>query len=259
MYPTPPRGLPPHHSRSETRLGDVAVHALHTGSGPDMVLVHGLCGSHRWWRANLPHLARHYRVHVPELVGFGASRGAPRQPDIPEMAALLADWMDAVELTRPHLVGHSMGGQIAIHIAAEQPPDTIDRLVLVNPAGVPHELSRSSVARLATELVPPRNWGDPFFLPTLAADVLRTGPRVLLRAARHLLADDTRPLLPGIDRPTLVVYGARDPVIPAEHARLIADEIPHARLVVIQDAGHNAMLDRPGRFNRVLLDFLGEA
>lgn len=240
---------------SETHLDDVSIAALHAGAGPDVVLVHGLCGSRRWWRANMPALARRYRVHVPELVGFGASRGAPRQPDIPEMAEILIQWLDALGVHHAHLVGHSMGGQISIHMAAEH-ADRIDRLVLISPAGVPRDLTPRAVARLATEIVPPRGWGKPSFLPTLAADVLRTGPRVLLSATRHLLADDTRPLLPRIRQPTLVVYGRLDPLIPEDHARLMAERIPNSRFLPLPDAGHNAMLDRPEEFNAAILEFL---
>jgi pimeloyl-ACP methyl ester carboxylesterase len=231
------------------------VHALHTGGGEPVVLLHGLCGSHRWWRRTIPALRDSFRVHVPELIGFGGSRTTGHQPDITEVARLMIDWLEVMELDRIALVGQSMGAQIALHVAADA-PQRVERLVLVSPAGVPRDLTPRAVVRLARDLVPPRGWGDPLFLPTIAADVLRTGPRVLLRATRHLLADDVRPLLARITCPTLVIRGEFDPLIPEAHAHMIAEGTPDGELVVLPGTAHNPMLDDAGAFNAALLDFL---
>lgn len=238
----------------QTRVGSYTIHSEHSGTGPPVVLLHGLSGSRRWWRFTTPALAARYRVHVPELIGFGGSRGARRLPDIAGMAAVLAEWLAAHELERVRLVGHSMGGQIAVHVAASRVMP--DRLVLVNPSGLPRVWSLREAARWVAGALPPRTWGAPTFVPTIAADALRTGPRRLLRATRHLLTDDVTDLLPRITCPTLVVWGELDPVLPREHSRMLAERIPHARLVMVAGAAHNPMADRPAEFNRVLLDFL---
>jgi pimeloyl-ACP methyl ester carboxylesterase len=96
----------------------------------------------------------------------------------------------------------------------------------------------------------------PSFMPVIAADALRAGPRALLRAAYHLLSDDVRPLLPRIRCRTMVVWGELDPLVPMAHGRALADGIAGARFVVMRDAAHNPMADRPVEFNRLLLDFL---
>src|SRR5690606_41164194 len=85
---------------------------------------------------------------------------------------------------------------------------------------------------------------------------MRAGPRSLLRAGLHILNDDVTPLLPRIRVPTLVVWGALDPLLPMEHGRRISDAILGARFVVFEDAAHNVMCDRPAEFNQLLLDFL---
>jgi len=244
--------------RRYTRVGDYRIHSVHAGEGDPVVLVHGLSGSHRWWRFTLPELARRHRVHVPELVGFGDSRRpAGRQPTILEMAGVVRQWLDALRLDRVDLVGHSMGGQILVHVAAAT-PGRVRRLVLADAAGVPRMLTVAELARLASELIPPRAWGRLTFLPTIALDAVRAGPLVLHDALRHVLADDIRPLLPQIRSPTLVVWGELDPLTPLEHGRLIAEAIPDARLLVLPGAAHNAMADRPEDFNRAVLAFLDE-
>ena len=243
--------------RRLTHLDGFRVHSEHHGSGDDVVLLHGLSGSHRWWRYTAPVLARNHAVHVVDLIGFGRSRRAPRQPHIGEMAELLSVWMDEQHITRPHLVGHSMGGQIAIHMAAGGA--TLHSLTLIDPAGLPRRLAAREIARFVASALPPRAWGAPRFVPTIALDALRAGPRTLLRAGLHLLSDDVTPLLARINVPTLIVWGELDPLLPASHGRRMADAIPGARLVIVEGAAHNVMCDRPAELNSLLLDFFAGA
>jgi pimeloyl-ACP methyl ester carboxylesterase len=241
--------------RTRTRLNGFRMHAVHTGAGQPVLLLHGLSGSHRWWRYTVPALRERHRVHLPEMVGFGGSRGATRQPSIPEMAGLMVRWMDALNVERTDFVGHSMGGQVGIHMAARW-PERVRRLVLVSAAGVPHPLTPVKLAELGSELLWPPAWGRPSFLRTIATDAARAGPRTLARAVRHLMADDVRPLLPRVHVPVLLVWGARDPLTPLPDGRVMRDLLPDARLVVLEDAAHNPMADRPERFNREVLAFL---
>jgi pimeloyl-ACP methyl ester carboxylesterase len=241
--------------RSLHRIGRYRIHALHTGAGSALVLLHGLSGSARWWRHNVPALAEHFRTHAPDLVGFGQSRSWTTRPSIPEMAELFEQWLDMNEIERTHLIGHSMGGQIAIHMAAKW-PGRINRLVLVSAAGIPREMSLTAVTRFLAEIVPPRGWGKATFLPTVAADALRAGPRSLLSATSSLLQDDVRPLLPRISAPTLLVWGRLDPLTPLAHGEYMRDHIAESRLLVFDDAAHMPMVDAPERFNREVIAFL---
>lgn len=239
-----------------TGIGSYRIHSVHSGSGLPVVLLHGLAGSARWWRHTMAALATRFSVHVPELAGFGSSRPAMRVPAISTMAELVRDWLNAQELERVHLIGHSMGGQIALHFAASH-SNRVGRLVLADAAGVPRPISPPHLARFLAELVPPRAWGSLRFLPTMASDALRAGPLGLMRSTRRLLTDDVRPLLGLIDAPTLVLWGELDPLTPLWQGHIIADGIAGATLQVIAGAAHNPMIDRPALFNNAVLDFLG--
>src|SRR5690606_36625683 len=151
----------------QTRIGPYRIQSEHAGNGPPVVLLHGLSGSRRWWRFTTPVLARDYEAHVPELIGFGGSRGR-RQPDIPEMARVVSDWMRLMGLGSAALVGHSMGGQIALHVAAEHIMP--ERLVLVSASGLPRPWSLRDATRMVAGVLPPRAWGSKTFVPTIAAD-----------------------------------------------------------------------------------------
>jgi pimeloyl-ACP methyl ester carboxylesterase len=170
------------------------------------------------------------------------------------MAGLVRDWLQEVGVARPHLVGHSMGGQISLHLAAAGLP--LRTLTLVSASGVPRTWGVRAAARLMGSALPPRRWGATGFLPTIALDALRAGPRRLAESGWHLLSDDVRPLLPRIHCPVLVIWGALDPLVPLADGEQLARGIRGARLVVLADAAHNPMADLPREFNRVLCDFL---
>ena len=238
------------------RVGGHDVHCVEHGSGDSvLVLLHGLSGSSRWWSRNIPGLARKYRLLVPDLIGFGQSRSHWRLPPIPEAARLLLEWMTALELERVVLVGHSMGGQIAIHLAAHD-SSRLEKLVLVDSAGIPRRFSPRSLLAFAAEVAPLWRWGDPRFLPTIAGDAWTAGPRVIARAMWHIVRDDVRPLLPRITLPTLIVWGERDTLVPLRDAHAFRDGIPSSRLAILRGAAHNPMVDRPADFNRLLERFI---
>lgn len=241
--------------RQYTQVGNARIHSVHAGAGEDVVLLHGLSGSHHWWRYTIPALAESYRVHVPELVGFGRSRGGWRQPRLGELARAMNGWVGALGLEQVHLVGHSMGGQIALHMNAQGGP-VLRTLTLVCSAGIPRPFGMREGARLLSSALPPRRWGALGFLPTIALDAVLTGPRRLAQAGWYVLADDVRPLLARVTCPALVVWGALDPIIPLEHGEQLAAGLPRSRLVVLAEAAHNPMADLPQEFNRVLLEFL---
>src|SRR5688572_8554069 len=168
------------------------IHSIRAGSGPDVVLLHGLAGSSTWWRYTMPELGQHFTLHAPDLVGFGKSRGTPLV--IADMAELVTDWMQMTGLSCAHVIGHSMGGQVAIHMAAHH-AERVERLVLVSAAGIPRRVSLVQAAQFFAEIVPPRAWGTKRFLPHIAFDALRAGPLAVAHATAIILRDDVRELL----------------------------------------------------------------
>jgi pimeloyl-ACP methyl ester carboxylesterase len=239
-----------------SEVGAYRIHRVDAGEGDEtVVLLHGLSGSARWWQRNIPALAVSRRVVVPDVIGFGRSRAPGRLPDVPAAAAVLAEWIESLGAGAVHLVGHSMGGHLAIHVAAER-PELVRRLVLVDAAGVPRPRTPRTLLRLAFEAGPPRRWGDPRFLPMIWRDALVAGPFTVLRGLRHTLRDDVRPLLPRISAATLIVWGEKDGLVPLDSGRVLRAGIPGSRLLVIPRAYHNVMIDRPDAFNAALLRFL---
>jgi pimeloyl-ACP methyl ester carboxylesterase len=221
------------------------------GAGPPLVLVHGLSASGRWWARNVPALAKCFRVYAVDLLGFGHSRGG-RQFVLREAAERLAEWMDALSITRVNLVGHSMGGLITADLAADF-PERVDRLVLVAPAAFSPgpDYGRHLIGLLRWLRYAPLS-----FLPVLLTDAWRAGPITIARAARELLATDVGPKLARVTAPTLIVWGEHDSVVPPEVGGRLQASLPSAKLEVIPGAAHNPMWDQPEVFNRLVLAFL---
>ncbi len=221
------------------------------------MLIHGLGGSSDWWRRNVDALAREHTVIAVDLVGFGRSRFFARRSALPmrfaDTAALLARWIESSFDGPVHVVGNSMGGHTAIHLAARR-PDLVRSLTLVNSTGIPFELTAGPHVE---NLLIPR--GALSFTTILARDAFRSGPTSIALAFARVLRDDARPLLKSIRVPTLLLWGEHDPLVPLTYARQIAEIVPSARLVVVPDAGHIPFWENAEFFNRALLDFLRDA
>jgi pimeloyl-ACP methyl ester carboxylesterase len=227
------------------------------GSGTPVVLLHGLGGSSDWWRRNFDALAERHTVSAVDLVGFGRNRFFIRQSRLPltfdDIAALLARWIEqSFAGRRVHLVGNSMGGHIAIHLAARR-PDLVRSVVLVSSTGIPFELGPRR--HLENLFLPP---GLLSFARVVARDLFRAGPTAIMLAFSRLLRDDARPLLRRLTMPVLLLWGERDPLVPLTYAEQMAAEVPGARLEVVPRAGHVAMWENPSYFNAALLSFLDE-
>lgn len=219
--------------------------------GPHLVLLHGLAGSGAWWRRNLPALASAFRVTAIDLPGFGSSHPNARLI-LDEAPAQVAALLDELGIERSHVVGHSMGGLVAGALAADH-PERVDRLVLVDAGFL--SLDPTWRHRISGPLrtLP---WTSLTILPTLLRDVARSGPVRMARATAQVLREDWRHKLPEITAPTLVIWGEHDRICNPRIGRQIAAAVPGARLVVIQGAGHNPMWEKPGAFDRAVLDFL---
>jgi len=232
-------------------VDDAEIYFEEVGRGRPLVLLHGLSGSGLWWRRNVPVLAGHFRVYIVDLIGFGASRG---QPFLLHRAAdLLVKWLETLALKEASFVGHSLGGFIATDLTINH-PGRVAQLVLVDAATLP--IGRP-LMRHGLDLVHALRYMSLDFLPVLLQDAWRAGPRTLLSAMREIRQADLAGHLAEVTVPTLVIWGENDTLIDPLIGRELAASLPRAELVMIPEAGHNPMWDRPHRFNEVLLEFLG--
>lgn len=223
-------------------------------NGEPLVLVHGLSASTLWWRRNIGVFARHYRVYLVDLPGFGSMRRFYHRFVLDDMADWLLAWMEAMEMTSAILVGHSMGGYICLHVAARR-PELVRKLVLVAPAGLPY---KQTMVGFAVPLLFAILYARPAFLPILFYDALRAGPFTFVSATRDLMRKNLREQLSAVTTPTLLIWGERDALVPPSFSAVFQQEMPDARLLLLKRAGHVAMYDQSREFNAAVLAFLAE-
>jgi pimeloyl-ACP methyl ester carboxylesterase len=257
------------------------------GTGPVLVLIHGMAGSSLTWRYVAPALARHFTVVAPDLLGHGESAKPRTEYSVSAHANVVRDLLAALGHTRATLLGQSFGGGVAMQLAYQY-PERCERLVLVSSGGLGREvspllrgLSLPGAAQVFPLLCSPLH-------RRLGLRLAGVGTRLGLRAAPVVeeiwrsyatLADaDARQAffrtLGGVidvdgqsvsatDRlylashlPTLIVWGADDRLIPVEHGIAAHEAIAGSRLAVFDDVGHFPQCEAPERLVDTLLDFV---
>jgi pimeloyl-ACP methyl ester carboxylesterase len=269
------------HSRS---VHGARVNYVEMGQGPPVILIHGLSGCWQNWLENIPHLARRHRVIAVDLPGFGESELPNEEISIPGYGRFVDAFLTDVGIERAALVGNSMGGFIAAETALAH-PSRVEKLVLVSAAGLARVGNRQlyaleRAARLAHPLAAvflarrqhivrrPRLRKRMLFgivrhpeliAPELAYEVASgAGKPGFMNALNAIAAYDFRDRLPEITVPTLIVWGRDDRIVPVAGAYEYQELIPIARRVIFEDTGHMPMLERPGRFNQLVEEFLAE-
>lgn len=242
--------------------GNIFLHGyrLHyriIGTGSPLALIHGFGVSGHVWQRVLPYLAQQHQVFIVDLPGYGRStyRETRASWQLREMAPLLATWLQRMRLSSVHLMGHSMGGAIAIHLAAQN-PELVKSLTLVDAAGMPFRSTFPALAvRSVHSFVQLKNGSYP--LP-LVRDVLRPRVRLFWQGATQMTSSDFRAEIATLTMPTLIIWGEQDILVPISLGYELRDALPQAVFVPISHSGHRPMLAQPALMSGVVLAFLAE-
>jgi pimeloyl-ACP methyl ester carboxylesterase len=272
--------------RAITVDGDRIAYRV-AGKGPVLLLVHGMAGSSVTWRHVMPALAKRFTVLAPDLLGQGQSDKPRGEYSLGAHANTLRDLLDALGHKRATIIGQSLGGGVAMQFAY-QFPERCQRLVLVDSGGLGREVT--FYLRMLT--VP----GFEYVFPLFCAPRLRDAGNLVatwLRGAgvrstpasqeiwrsyasladadsRHAFFRSLRDVIDlsgqavsALSRlyraarlPTLIVWGAHDPFIPARHAVAAHNAIPGSRLEIFDGVGHYPHCEAPERFVAVVVDFI---
>ena len=256
------------------------------GSGPVVLLIHGIAGSALAWSEVMPLLARDFTVVAPDLIGHDESAKLDGDYSLGGFASGLRDLLAVLGIERATLVGQSLGGGIAMQLSYQH-PECCERLVLVDSGGLGREVSwlLRSLTAPGVELVMPvlfpsfvRAWGDGverFFRSkgirsgrlseswrayaslTESANrqaFVRTLRSVVDVGGQSVNASDRLYLAEKV--PILIVWGDQDGIIPVAHAYAAHEAIPGSRLEIIEGAGHFPHVEEPARFAEIVCDFI---
>ena len=259
------------------------------GTGPPLVLLHGITSTSEAWRDVMPRLAERYTVIAPDMIGHGRSAKPRGDYSLGAYAAGVRDLLAVLGFERGTVVGHSLGGGIAMQFAYLF-PEYVERMALISSGGLGREVH--PLLRAAT--LPGSEWVLPLLarewsvnageaVRSVAARLgLEAGPDLaefargyaslveegatdaFLHTMRSVIGPDGQ-RVSALDRlyladqlPTLIVWGSDDPVIPVEHGRNAHRIVAHSRYVEIEGSGHWPMLDAPDRIVRELTAFIEE-
>lgn len=273
-------------------LRDVTIHGRRVayrteGSGRLVVLVHGISQDSRTWEPLAEHLRHSARLLAPDLPGHGRSQSPGGDHSLGAYASGVRDLLLALDEPGATIVGHSLGGGVALQFAY-QFPDMVDRLVLVDSGGLGRDVSallraavlpgahpvigmlssarsqRAAAAvsrglsflglRLGTDLGEAWRGISALADPDARVAFLRTARATMELRGQMISAGDRLYLASAL--PTLIIWGEQDRIIPVAHARDAHRQIAGSRLAVFPGAGHFPHIDEPAGVSRVLSDFL---
>jgi pimeloyl-ACP methyl ester carboxylesterase len=262
------------------RINEVQVNHLDYGTGPALVLLHGMAASWQWWLENIPALAQHHRVIAVDLPGFGRSEQLPPPAEMATHARTVLGLLDQLGVQSATVAGHSMGGLVAIETFLAD-PQRVRSLILVDSGGVPMSERRLAVILVALRICTAvlrrpfvrRALATKSWVRRLALFAAFRDPRVMTPE----LAAQTMPLFGGpgsvdavaaagravnatvpesISCPVLLVWGEHDAIVPPLSAHQMHDRLPNSELVVFAGSGHSPMVEFPDRFNDLALRFM---
>ena len=240
------------------------------GSGPPLLLVHGLMVTGEMFEPVIEHFATRHRVIVPDLRGHGRSRGLPPPYTAAQLASDLARLLDHLGIDSTAVLGYSQGGAIAQQLVLDH-PRRCDRLVLActyafNMATT-REWLEGHLAPVLIRVLGMRRFAGLISQATkqlgkeradwLSGLIADQDQKLMLTAWRETMAFDSRKRLAEIRCPTLVIAGSNDVGVPIHHAKMLHDGIPGSQLVMIDGADHALIWTHSDEFMRVTDEFLG--
>ena len=289
LFARPP-GTPPVARIQDVHLPRRRISALTMGTGPDVLLLHGLGGTKTSFFDTAAALSPEYRVHALDFPGFGSSsKPATAAYNARYLADTVIDYMDALNIGTAHFVGNSMGGRVAIEIGLSHPA-RVRALGLLCPAVafvkrgfhplvklarpefglLPHHFRRSTVEAQFWGMFADRDLIDPSVAEIAVDEFQRiygsAGARyAFLSAARSIYLDAPfgrhgfYPRLSGLAAPALFLWGSHDKLIPCGFRRHVAEWLPNAEQIVLEDCGHVPQIERPEQTNGLLRRFFAGA
>ncbi|MBU2611020.1 MAG: alpha/beta hydrolase [Chloroflexi bacterium] len=250
------------------------VHYEVFGRGQPVILLHGWLGSWGLWQETMSHLGQGYRTDALDFWGFGESGKKRESYAIQDFVSLVDQFMHLLGIQRAPLVGHSMGGTVALLLAIQH-PGRVSRVVVVGSPIVGSALApalklagRRRVAailfkqmwafRLGMRIVSSFICRDARFAEMMARDLSCITLESFLFSIASLHRTDLRPRLPQIQVPVLGMFGKRDNIVHPMQWQPLKEGIPQARIERFPQAGHFIMLDEPVAFMHKLKEFLDE-
>ena len=249
------------------------VHYEAYGRGQPVILLHGWLGSWGYWLNTMEALKNQYRCYALDFWGFGDSGKHRSSYNLSDFVGLVNQFMERLGIEAAPVVGHSMGGTVAISLALAK-PERVQRAIVVGSPVVGNSLNiflrlagkpwiasvvwqMPALLQLGIKAFSPyvvKDW--PIWYKMITRDLSRTTLEAFFLSINSLYKTDLRPQLPGITTPVMGIYGVGDNVVAPTQANIISGSVPVSRVKMMSGSKHFPMLDEPQAFNDNLTEFL---
>lgn len=249
------------------------VHYEAYGRGQPVILLHGWLGSWGYWLGTMETLKDHFRCYALDFWGFGDSGKRRERYLVSDFVNLVDEFMERLGIESAPIIGHSMGGTVALSLALNK-PQRVRKVIVVGSPIAGNSLNiflklagRPWIAYAVWHLPTALKLGIKIFSPQIARDwrvwydmitrdLSSTTLEAFFTSIASLQRTDLRPHLQKITVPTLGIYGQRDNIVAPQQAKLIAERMVCSQVSIMRGSKHFPMLDEPQTFNRSLADFL---
>ncbi len=235
-------------------VNDDVVHYEVLGRGPGVLFIHGWLGSWRYWIPTMQAVSARYRTYAIDLWGFGDSGKKPKYYDLDTQAELIAKFMDTLGVAKLALVGHGLGGVVALRFATQHPDWVVKLMTIGTPftkASINPRFASSDVPSLLDWLV-----GKGPGTAEIIAETDKLDPAAIQKSMDYIGATDLMAELNGTNAPTLLVNGDKDAAITPPLEEWFNGGKPNLHHISFEDGKHFPMLDDPPKFSRLVADFL---
>lgn len=225
-----------------------------------LVFLHGWGVDSKLWFKIAPELInKNYNLYFLDLPGFGQSQDPNTIYAVDDYKKIVYEFIKKLDIKKINLIGHSFGGRVALKIASEN-PDFLEKIVLVDAAGIVHNSRKKKILAIISKFI------KPIFMPSFMQP-LRKKFYVLIgseyleniklsKIFSKVVMEDLSPFFSKIKKPVLIIWGENDKVTPLDDGKLMDKIIPKSKLVVLKNAGHFCFLDKPEEFVKVLTEYI---
>lgn len=242
-------------------INNIKTNYLDYGSGTNIVILHGWGSSINVMKKMFEYLCENNRVVILDLPGFGETDKLNEGWSLNDYALFVIEFMKKLNIKNPIIIGHSFGGRIAIKIASEYPKININKIVLIDSAGIKKDQKSSvkltilKILKKTFEKIAPK-------LVEVAKNKIgsadyRNASPIMKETLINLINEDLTTNLSKIKAPTLLIWGENDLDTPISDAKIMNENIADSGIVYVPNAGHFSFLDNPNLVHAVINSFIG--
>lgn len=250
------------------KIRNLNINYIEKGEGECLLLLHGWGSKLDLFNNIIDHLSKEYKVVALDMPGFGKSDEMIEAWNVDDYVDFIIEFTESLKIDKLSILGHSFGGRVIIKLVNRNNLSfNIDKLILVDAAGIKHTIKKVSLKTKTYKIL--KVMVDNKLVKKVFPNALeilkqkfgsedyRNATKIMRETMVKVINEDLTCLLPNIKQPTLLIWGDKDTATPIEDAYLMEEKIPDAGLVTIKGTGHFSFLENPYLTNSVLDSFLG--